>query len=411
MGILYDNYIVKEETYLKCRILTNGVEFSELAIEVALKENAKGQNLVYNMPINASRSRPQEIIVKNKYDGYSTVISCVTPQVIDRAVIIDVNDKGDLIAIVNGEIIKDVEIHFVCEPHYYQQHLSNGHSVKKYISACGLDELNILPWKGCAISKCCRFCGVNNFINNDEVSAFTLKKDELWWDKNSTDYLKYLKEAIKIAMKETCYDNHMHVILIAGNLSNMQLDLESKIFAEIARQIKPLVEKKATEGIVLVITPPYDLRLLSVLKESGISKVVFNIEAISEKYYQKYCPGKAELGYNYFIERLEKAVEVFGIGNVWSNLVLGLEPLDISIDLCERFAKKGIVISANVLHLDKGNTLDCNVPTMSEVLRFYYKLDNINGKYGYTPYYCSEALRTSLSNEVHDGRVKERGEY
>ena len=76
------------------------------------------------------------------------------------------------------------------------------------------------------------------------------------------------------------------------------------------------------------------------------------------------------------------------------------------MEKCECLAKEGIVISANVLHLDKGNTLDCNVPTTNDVVDFFYKLEQINAREGFVPFYCSKALRTSLSNEAHDLRIK-----
>lgn len=409
MGIIYKNFIIGEETYLKGKILTQGVEFSKEALKIAIKNRAKGQNLVYNMPINSEKSRPQEIIIKNKHDSYSTVSSCVASTKKKKAVLIDTDINNNLVAIVDGKILQNIDIQFVQEPKYYQHILSNGEFAKKYVSACGLDELNIIPWRGCAISKPCKFCGINSFIEKNELSAFTLKKDCLQWDKNKRNYLKYLKEAIEIAKKDKCYKRHMHVILIAGNLSNEQLDLETRIFSEITREIFTTIKDKSTEGIVLVITPPNDLELLKLLKISGISKVVFNMEAISKEYQKKYCPGKAELGYNYFIERLERAVKIFGKGNTWTNLVFGLEPLNVTLNLCKEFAEKGIIVSANVLHLDQGNTLDCGIPDFDSVINFFYELEMINNKHEYLPYYCAEALRTSLTNEAHDGRiVKER---
>ena len=102
------------------------------------------------------------------------------------------------------------------------------------------------------------------------------------------------------------------------------------------------------------------------------------------------------------------AVSVWGKGNVWSNLVLGLESNDVSLPLCEQLASMGIVISANVLHLDKGNRLDCSPPGLEQVMDFYFNLERINSCHGFKPFYCSKALRTSLSNEAHDLRIKER---
>lgn len=398
-------YNIKEETFLKASILTSCIIFSNNTIKLLKDKNIKLQNMVYNMPINSSKDRPQELIITNIDDNYKTVVSCVANNNDTREVEIDVDNEGNFIALVDGKKIDNINIDFVKEPNYYKALLSNGEYAKKYISSCGLDELNIIPWKGCAISKMCRFCGVNNFINDGEVSAFTFIENNNYWEEYKKEYINNLKEAILVAKNEECFKEHMHLILIAGNLSNSQLDLESKIFAEIAKEIFPLVNDKTTEGIVLVITPPNDLNLIKEFKKSGIKKIVFNMEVINRDYHKKYCPGKFEIGYDFFVNRLKEAVNIYGKGNVWSNLVFGLEPIESMLELCKEFAKEGIVISANILHLDKGNTLDCKMPNIYDAIYFFYNLEKINNEYGFLPFYCSKALRTSLSNEVYDKRI------
>jgi hypothetical protein len=111
------------------------------------------------------------------------------------------------------------------------------------------------------------------------------------------------------------------------------------------------------------------------------------------------------LGREYFIDRLIYAVNIFGKGNVWTNLVVGLEPIDEVLSYCKNIIDKGIVVSGNVLHLDKGNKLDCNVPDLDTVLDFYYQLNILNNTESFNPFYCSKALRTSLTNEAFDSRI------
>jgi len=401
------NYDVMPETYLKSMVLTNGIIFSDSALQFAMENNAKRQNLVYNMPIGASKERPQEMLIRNIADGYETVVSCVSPASNSKAVLLDYIN-GQLTASVRGIPIQDVEIEFVQQPQYYSTLLKSGKSVKQYVTACGFDEFNILPWKGCAISQMCKFCGANSFVEHDSISAVALSKNHNLWLQHRDSYFSELDEAIRLAVADKCYQKHMHVILIAGNLADDDLDFESEIFAEISERILPLIQDKSSEGIVLVITPPRTPSLLAKLKMSGVSRVVFNLEAISRQGFQKYCPGKNSIGYDFFLERLEMAVSVWGKGNVWSNLVLGLESNDVSLPLCEQLANMGIVISANVLHLDKGNRLDCSPPGLEQVMDFYFNLERINSCHGFKPFYCSKALRTSLSNEAHDLRIKER---
>lgn len=405
MNVYSSTYICKEETLLKSLILVNGVEFTSKALNKAAQSNAKQQNLVYNMPIASDRYRPQELNIKNSIDGYEVVVSCVASNGITSPVLIDVNEDDKLFARYNNDLIPNIELSFVQTPSYYNNKLSNNINVTNYITACGYDELNIIPWKGCNISDGCLFCGINNFIRLEDISAQKISKGLVTWDKYKQEYIPNLLEALDIAIESECYDEHLHAIMISGNLSNDKLDEQAQIYSEIAKSISPILKERATEGLVAVISPPNNLDNIDLMKKSGIEKVVFNLEAISPKGFQHYCPGKAALGREYFIDRLIYAVNIFGKGNVWTNLVVGLEPIDEVLSYCKNIIDKGIVVSGNVLHLDKGNKLDCNVPDPDTVLDFYYQLNILNNTESFNPFYCSKALRTSLTNEAFDSRI------
>ena len=188
-------------------------------------------------------------------------------------------------------------------------------------------------------------------------------------------------------------------------MANNELDIQSEIYAEIAERIYPIISNKATEGIVSVMMPPNNFKLISKLKKSYVEKIVFNLEVGNEPYFSKYCPGKNDLGLEHINKALIEAVNVFGKGNVWSNFVFGLEPLDLIIKVCEDLALKGIVPSANVLHIDSGNRLDGEVPSEDDIAIFFSSVADIYRKYGLKPYYCSKALRTSLTNEAYEERI------
>lgn len=399
--------IIKQETRLKIEILTRGVRFTKEALEKAKKENAKIQNMVYNIPSGLDRERPQELFLQGD-DGYITVVSCVAPNNIIAPVIIDLKDKEELFAVIQGKFVENVKISFVKEPSYYSKKLKNGDSVKKYVSACGYDELNILPWKGCALSQLCKFCGVNTVACQSETDIFnahSISGDISLWSKNKDSYLVNLVESIKIAMTDECYNEHMHLIMISGNLKNELLNEQAEIYAQIADEIKEVVLEHTSEGIIAVISPPEDEKYLYRLKEAGIEKIVFNLEVGNEPWFSKYCPGKSELGYDYFWKNLLKSVKIFGVGNVWTNFVFGLEPWDKLLEVCEKLAINGIVAGANILHLDEGNRLDCGVPSFEDSINFFSGLGRIYKKYNFKPYYCSKALRTSLSNEAYENRI------
>lgn len=401
-----NEYQVAEETLLKALILTRGVIFSKEAIQIAAKECAKRQNAVYNIPMDSSLNRPQELMLRNKIDAYDVVVSCVSPHVNANPVHIDCTDSKHLTAVVDGCDFSNVEIHFVKEPAYYSMFLKNGERVSSFVSACGMDELNVIPWKGCAISKKCAFCGANSLVRIEDISAHSFSKNANLWEMCKDSYLNNLDEAIHIASNDSCYDEHMHVIMIAGNLRNDLLDLEADIFAEISKRICSVqCIKDKMDGPILVISPPHDSCKLYALKKAGVQKIVFNFEAVTRKGFEKYCPGKNILGYNHFFNSLKQSVNIFGKGNVWTNLVFGLENKEDVLNECREIISNDIVVGANILHLDQGNTLDCDVPSMEDSIDFFYRMQKLNEKMGYRPFYCSKALRTSLSNEVSDSRI------
>lgn len=399
-----DKYLVHEETWLKAMILSRGVVFSSSALAIAVHKHAKRQNCVYNMPCQANLDRPQELFIKNKRDDYTVVVSCVAPHTL-TPVSIETDKQMHLIARVDNCLVDNVTLSFVEEPEYYSASIRNGQPVRGYVSACGYDELNIIPWKGCAIHGSCRFCGANHFIKPFEVSAFSVSNNKNFWTERGRQYLNNLKEAISIALQSSCYKEHAHVILIAGNLNRDQLNRQGLIFAEIAENIAPICSPRAMEGIIAVLTPPPDFNVIDTMKSSGISVVVYNLEVVTREGRAKYCPGKDALGENYFLDRLLYSLDIMGRGKVWTNLVFGLEDKETTLSGCQELISKGIVVSANVLHLDQGNKLDCRPPCIIDILDFFYRLNQMNQSEGFKPFYCAKALRTSLSNESYVNRI------
>lgn len=397
--------MIMSETVLKGQILTRGVSFSDNALKYASVQGAKCQNMVYNAPVGSNISRPQELIIRH-FDGYETVVSCVAPCK-ENEVQIDLIDQR-LVAFVDGRYIQDIDIDFVKQPDYYSTKIGDGSRVKSFVSACGYDELNILPWSGCSVSKGCLFCGINTVMSETSQNCYTADRisQTNLWKESKEKYVDRLKQAILIASKSECYNEHMHVIMISGNLSNNQLDLQAEIYSYIASHIREVVAQKATEGIIAVLMPPNKRSLIPEMLDSGISTVVFNLEVGDRKLFEKYCPGKADIGYDHILESLYYASEVFGRGHSWSNFVLGLEPMDGLLKINEKLAMNGVVSSANVLHLDKGNRLDCTSPDFDDVIRYFYELSGILKQYDFKPFYCEKALRTSLSNEAFNGRIK-----
>lgn len=403
---------MKAESFLKAIILSNGLTFTKKALSLAVTRHAKGQNLCYNMPdAEEALQRPQELCLRNRDDGYETVVSCVAPNKYNETILLDANDDSFFISGSGFSYLNElVQIDTVAEPNYYSTILSNGGVAKEYVSACGYDELNILPWRGCAISRQCAFCGINKISALAEKlyrpTAFEISHSPTDWDRNESRYLSLLSEAILAARDDEIYADHLHTIMISGNLSDPLLDFEAEIYARIARRINPLLDGYSTEGLIAVMEPPpSDDRLIS-MHQSGIEIVVFNLEVGCEPWNRMYCPGKNTITEDYILKRLYAAVPIFGDGRVWTNFVLGLEPISGLLERCEELARRGIVSSANVFHHDSGSRLvDFPPPSADASIYFFKSLAEIYRRHGFKPFYCAKALRTSLSNEAYEGRL------
>lgn len=212
-----------------------------------------------------------------------------------------------------------------------------------------------------------------------------------------------------MAVGDPCYDEHLHLILISGNLKNDELDSQAHIYADIARELNAKYRHHFTEGVVAVTAPPRTIEGLQMMKDGGVDTVVFNLEAWMPENFASECPGKHEIGRDHYLHMLREAVGIYGWGNSWCNLVLGLDSMEDTIAGCEELARQGITPSANVLHLDEGSRCTKQVPHAADVATFFRRLSQIYRNHDLQPYYCQRALRTSLSNETFAGRLEPQG--
>ncbi|WP_321504986.1 radical SAM protein [uncultured Methanoregula sp.] len=69
------------------------------------------------------------------------------------------------------------------------------------------------------------------------------------------------------------------------------------------------------------------------LKDLGVLEVKFNLEAATPELFETMCPG---LEYEQIWRALDRSVELFGRGRVFSNVLIGLGETDEELDACIR---------------------------------------------------------------------------
>lgn len=111
---------------------------------------------------------------------------------------------------------------------------------------------------------------------------------------------------------------------------------------------------------VAVIGAPTDLSILQKYKEAGYNQISIHIEVWDKDIFRAICPGKEKQngGWQNWINALEQSVDIFGRGNVDSNLVIGLEPKASVLEGVEYLASKGIVCTVNIFSPRPGGPLE-----------------------------------------------------
>lgn len=131
--------------------------------------------------------------------------------------------------------------------------------------------------------------------------------------------LAKMQATLRNALQET---KIRHVYLVGGSLPDWRD--EGERFLQLARSVQEVVQHKipVTLGSGAL---PEDM-LLKFKSEGLVDAVCFNLEVWSEELFRQVCPGKhAFVGYSRWLESLEKAVEIFGPGRVYSAMVAGIE--------------------------------------------------------------------------------------
>lgn len=391
---------------LKAAVLTHGVTFSPGSLAHARESSSKELQRVYNAPRDAVPGAPQEIALVDE-DGYRVCVSAVAPVPGREPLTVDVQD-GELVLGNSRWSSAGVEVLFVRQPGYYSETLPSGRAITRVVSCCGESELNIWPWHDCAVTRLCRFCGINR-IQRQAGHGDLLTAREL--GRGHSDaleaWLTDLAAAVKIAVEDPVYATEFFPMIISGNLPDAALDRQAEIYADIAHEIIPLIgDKPGPEGLVATTAPPHDLGLLKLQAEAGIRTMAINLEVYSDEAFQRECPGKARIGRRKYLEALLHSVKIYGHGYAWSNFVLGLEPVADLLRGCAVLAEQGVVPGAGVLHFDEGAALrGAMPPTFDEAIRFYEDLAALYREHHLRPYFSSRALRSSLANEAYAGRL------
>ncbi|GAA3835490.1 MSMEG_0568 family radical SAM protein [Streptomyces chiangmaiensis] len=207
-------------------------------------------------------------------------------------------------------------------PRFYDMTTSDGIPYWK-IALMHLDSLASTVVQTCAYwgkSDQCTFCGIG-------VSL----------DSGRTIVKKTPAQLAEVAVAAKTLDGAVDATLTTG--SSLGVDRGARYVARCGNAIK----EASGLPVEVQFEPPLDLDVINEVGDLGIDSVGIHVESFDPKVLGEVAPAKARTGIEHYFRAWERAVSVFGEGQVSSYVILGMgEDPDLTIEGCRRAIDIGV---------------------------------------------------------------------
>ena len=232
------------------------------------------------------------------------------------------SNSNYLIDLVNDQLILSNRKENLCQvkwlprPAFYNQKTTSNKEMVKIGQIGGEDCLFFCYQNFCSHfsnNEQCLFC---NLVSTSQTYNSVLKKKDI----------HDIGEVAKAAFSGS---NIKHVLLTGGCFNHQK---EIELVTDVVKTISEYTGLNRVPGTILP-SPAKNLDEIEKYYESGINAIGFSMEIWDEMLYRAICPGKSKsFSHDNFVNSIRNAVEVFGEGNVYGVLVMGLEPRDTFLD-------------------------------------------------------------------------------
>jgi len=207
-------------------------------------------------------------------------------------------------------------------PRFYELATADGIPYWK-IALLHLDSLASTVIQTCAYwgnEDQCRFCGI-----------------ELSLEAGRTIPVKRPEQLAEVAVAAKALDGAVDVTLTTG--STRGPDKGALYVGRCAQAVK-----EATGlHVQAQFEPPEDLSVLERVKEMGVDTVGIHVESFDPQVLAFVAPAKARTGVEGYFACWERAVEIFGPGQVTTYVILGMgEDPDLTVEACLRAVGIGV---------------------------------------------------------------------
>lgn len=229
-------------------------------------------------------------------------------------------------------------------PSYHDQ-LNRWGEPYRSLAITHTDRVRISPVEGCAIA--CQFC--------DLPYEFRYR----------TKSVEALVDSVECAVRDPLLPAR-HVLISGGTPREKDYGYVQEVYARVAATF-PRLE------VDVMMVPMPGLLDLEALHGLGIHGLSLNMELFNEDLARRIMRPKARLGRAYWLDYIERAVSIFGLGKVRSLLLVGLEPLADTLRAVEALAERGCDPVLSPFRPDPSTPLRGHPPPAADFLAETYE--------------------------------------
>jgi hypothetical protein len=228
-------------------------------------------------------------------------------------------------------------------PGYHDQRLPSGRLITDF-AITHTDRVRISPIQGC--SYVCTFC-------------------DLPYDKRYEKMpIEGLVQSVRRALEDKVLPAH-HVLISGGVPRDEDWPWLNEVYEKVAASFPDV------QIDVMMVPVPGHFNV-DRLHEIGIHALFLNLELFSEEAARKIMPRKLRIGREAFLDVIERAVAIFGPGNVQSVILVGLEPMEHTLQGVQALAERGCDPVLSPFRPDPGTPLKDHPPPSVELLMEIY---------------------------------------
>lgn len=292
--------------------------------------------------------------------------------------VVDYEPEQQLFLLKEGSCVID-SVDFVPRPAFFGKTTSNGVPMEA-IADVRAQKLILTAYQGCNFWRGghqCSFCAF--FTGGKSLGEVSIDD---------------IRETVRAALEEPGRFSELYLSGGTDFSGEPAFDNEVNRYIRVWQAIgEDFIDRFPSQ----LMAPAYTKdQLRRIYNETKITSYCPNIEIADKSLFQKLCPGKNKwIGYDSWVQRTLDAVEIFGSGNVYTQVVAGAElakphgftdvsqALESNFEACDFFARNGVVFLSTIWRPHKASRLGFQpMPPLEYYVKLAKGLHDIRRSYG-----------------------------